>query len=178
MGNMNIETLLTIAFIQTFELRENITIDGPLICRCDIAIDSEDLVLIFRLASRDKTPEDFPGGIQGMLQIKSFTPLDPNNVMDATRWRVWQIAKAKQTVLMRRYDSVVKIATGLIDFHMEGTDQSYIIPVHIHDQEVAIVNALSGELDIVSKSGTSAHPNITPMAPIMFDFSSITLNLY
>ena len=176
---MNIENLIKIAFIQTFELRENMTVDGPLILKCDLAVDSEDMVLIFRLASQEKTPEDFPGGVQGMLQIKSFTPLDPNvAIMDPTRWKTWQIAKAKKTILMLRDDSVVKIATGLIDFHMEGTDQILIFPVHIHNQEVAIVNAMSGEQDIVSKLGTSAHLNITPMATIMFDFTSITLTLY
>ena len=169
MGNTNIETLILIAFVQTFELRENMTVDGPLILRCDLAIDSDDLVLIFRLASREKTPEDFPGGVQGMLQIKSFTPLDPNvAIMDPTRWKTWQIAKAKKTILMLRDDSVVKIATGLIEFHMEGTDQILIFPVHIHNKEVAVINSMSGEIDIISKSGTlHSHINITPMATIM-----------
>ena len=179
MGNMNIENLIKIAFIQTFELRENMTVDGPLIVRCDLAIDSEDLPLIFRLASRNKTPEDFPDGVRGMLQIKSFTPLDPNvAIMEPTRWKTWQIAKAKKTILMLRDDSVVKIATGLIEFHMEGTDQILIFPVHIHNQEVAIVKTMSGELDIVSKTGTGAHLNIMPLATIMFDFSLIMLTLY
>ncbi len=139
-------------------------------------------MLIFRLASGEKTPGDFPDGIQGMLQIKSFTPLDPKVAMDAARWRVWHIAKAKPTnLLMRGDNSVVKIATGLIDFHMEGTDQILCFPVHIHSTEVAIVNTMSGEVDIVSKSGTSSHLNLTPTVTIMFVISldnvDIVLNI-
>ena len=169
MGNMNIELSLMTAFVQTFELRENMTVDGPLIVRCDLAIDSEDLSLIFRLASRDKTPEDFPDGVRGMLQIKSFTPLDPNVAMDTWRWKMWEKAKTESSLITRRIGPIRKIATGLIDFHMEGTDQVLTFPVHIHDKEVAIVAAMSGEKDVVvSESGKSVHINIGPMSTIAF----------
>ena len=50
-----------------------------------------------------------------------------------------------------------------------GDDQVLTFPVHIHDKEVAIVAAMSGEKDVVvSESGKSVHINIGPMSTIAF----------
>ncbi|KJA26575.1 hypothetical protein HYPSUDRAFT_198853 [Hypholoma sublateritium FD-334 SS-4] len=86
MANIYIEIArLMQASTMTFGLHKKMILDRPLIVRCDIAIDAEDLPLIFRLACRKQTPEDFPDGVQGMVQIKTFTALDANVAMDARR---------------------------------------------------------------------------------------------
>ncbi len=99
MGNVTIDSLLIAAFVMTFGLHENMILDRPLIVRCDLSIDADDLPLIFRLAAGKQTPEDFPDGVQGMLQIKSFIPLDANVAMDARRWKIWQQAKMQNHLL-------------------------------------------------------------------------------
>ncbi len=143
MGNVIIDITLMEVFILTFGLHENMIVDRPLIVRCDLVIDAEDLPLIFRLASQKQTPEDFPGGVQGMLQIKSFTPLDPVVAMDAPRWRIWQQARKTKHPLDRTGTPVGKIATGLVDFHMEGTSQVLTLPLHIHSGAIESAAALS-----------------------------------
>lgn len=170
MGNVFIDVTLMEVFILTFGLHENMIVDRPLIVRCDLAIDAEDLPLIFRLASQKQTPEEFPDGVQGMLQIKSFTPLDPVVAMDAQRWRIWQQARKTKHPLDRTGTPVGKIATGLVDFHMEGTSQVLTLPLHIHSGAIESAAALSTGKDIVCPvapfTGEKVHLNVTPMVLI------------
>lgn len=167
MANIFTDIVLMETFVLTFGLHENMVVDRPLIVRCDLAIDAEDIPLIFRLASRKQTPEDYPGGVQGMLQIKSFTPLDPDVAMDARRWRIWE--QAKKTNHPLDHTAVGKNATGLIDFHMEGTNQVLTVPIHIHDGTVASATAMSTGTDVVCPvTGQKIHINITPMVNIGF----------
>ncbi len=132
----------------TFGLHENMILDRPLIVRCDLAIDVDDLPLIFRLAAGEKTPEEFPDGVQGMLQIKSFTPLDANVAMDNRRWNIWRQART-QNHLLDRNIPIGKNPTGLIDFHMEGTDQVLTSPFHILDGATNVATAFSRGKDIL-----------------------------
>ncbi len=119
-------------FVLTFGLHKNMITDRPFIVRCDLSIDSEDLSIISRLTCGQQTPENFPDGVQGMLQIKSFTPLDSSVAMDARRWKIWEQAKMKhhafQALNKKPPGPIGKNATGLIDFHMEGDRPSAHVP--------------------------------------------------
>ena len=174
MGNIYIETAFMQAFIMTFGLHEKTILDRPLIVRCDIAIDAEDLPLIFRIACRRQTPEDFPDGVQGMVQIKSFTALDANVAMDARRWKIWEEAKTKNHLLDRALP-VGKNAAGLIDFHMEGTDQVLTYPLHILDGAIDITAKMALGKDVVYPiTGQTVHMNFTDMVHIGFvNFNSL-----
>ena len=168
MGNVTIDSFLMAAFVLTFGLHENMILDQPLIVRCDLAIDAEDLPLIFRLAAGKQTPEDFPDGVQGMLQIKSFTPLDANVAMDARRWKIWQQAKM-QNHLLDWAAPVGKNATGLIDFHMEGTDQVLTFPFHVRNGATDVAASLAKGKDVVHPfNGQTVHLNLTSMTLVGF----------
>ena len=160
-SNLYLEIILMTAFILTFGLHKNMIVDRPLIVRCDLVIDAEDIPLIFRLASGKQTPEDFPDGVQGMIQIKSFTALDSDVAVDAQRRRIWEEAKKKGHLLGHKsYSSSAKNATGLIDFHMEGTDQVLTFPLHLHNEAVTIAARMAEGKDVVYPvTGQTVHMN-------------------
>ncbi|KJA26604.1 hypothetical protein HYPSUDRAFT_36318 [Hypholoma sublateritium FD-334 SS-4] len=130
-ANYNTECTLMYTFVLAFGLHKNMILDRPLIARCDLAVDPADMAIIFRLTSGEKTPEDYPDGVEGMLQVKYFTRLDSTVAIDAGRRKIWEQARLKNHVKQR--GPVGKSPTGLIDFHMEGTDQVVTIPLNIHD---------------------------------------------
>ena len=166
MGNIYIELELMEAFILTFGLHENMIVDRPLIVRCELVIDVDDIPLIFRLASGQQTPEDFPAGVQGMIQIKAFTPLDPTIAMDARRWKIWELAKTEKH-LLDRTTPLGKNATGLIDFHMEGTNQVLTVPMRIHTRALGVATRMAAGRDVVYPvTGQKVHLNFTPMVLI------------
>ena len=121
-------------FSIAFGLHNHIIRDKPLLARCDLAIDAADMSIIFSLMSGEQTPEDYPQGVKGMLQIKSFVALDPAVSIDARRRQIWEQARLKNIELQ---DGVVVYnVTGLIDFHLEGTDQVVTIPMNITDKAI------------------------------------------
>lgn len=132
MANPYIEHLIMMAFIRTFNLHEVMILDRPLIVRCDLAVDPVDMSLILRLMSGELWPFMFPKGVEGMIQIKSFEPLDSKVAIDDKRMEMWEEAKARPS--QREWGP--HNTTGLIDFHMEGTDQVVTLPINIHDPAV------------------------------------------
>lgn len=108
------------ACVLAYQLHEEpITVD-PLISRCDLAIDVANLSTIGQLLSRTNSPSDFPDGVQGMLQVKSFVPLNSNVAIDTGRRQLWEDSRRNTP------DRVV-----LIDFNMEGTSQVSTIALNI-----------------------------------------------
>ncbi len=105
-----------------------------------------------------------------MIQIKSFTPLDPNVAMDVQRQRIWEQAKTKGDLLARRILSRNNLdATGLIDFHMEGTDQVLTFPLHLNDEGFVFTTLISACHNLVSPvTGQMVRINATPMVSIGF----------
>lgn len=133
-ANVHIEFSLMDTFSLAFGFHKNMILDRPMIARCDLAIDASDLSIIHSLTSGQMTPNDYPNGVEGMLQIKSFIPLNPNVAIDAGRWKIWEQARVKNHRLQR--GPVGTTPTGLIDFHMEGTDQVITKPLNILDAAI------------------------------------------
>lgn len=130
-ANMFMEAFLMATFALAFGLHENMIVDRPLIARCDLAVDAADMSIIFNLTSGKQTPDDYPNGVEGMVQIKSFIPLDSAVAIDARRRKIWEQARMKNHRLQS--GPVGKNATVLIDFHMEGTDQVVTTPLSLFD---------------------------------------------
>lgn len=126
--------ILIDTFSIAFSLHEEKILDRPLIARCDLAVDAADMSIIFSLMSGKQTPGDYPDGVEGMLQIKSFIPLDSAVAIDAGRRKIWEQARAKNQELQN--NPVDDYPTGLIDFHLEGTGQVVTIPFDIPNSAI------------------------------------------
>ncbi len=70
----------------------------------------------------------------GMVQIKGMDKLDSDTAVDPRRMKIWEEARARPAHPAPGWGP--HNATGLIDFHMEGTDQVVIMPINIHDAAV------------------------------------------
>lgn len=146
-------------FCLAFRLSEKMILDRPLIARVDLAVDPADMSIIFSLTSGRQTPEDYPDGVEGMLQIKSFIPLNPDTAIDAGRRKIWEQARLKNHIWQS--GPVGKTPTGLIDFHMEGTDQIITIPLNIYDKAIELSRSVArGWLVEDPRTGMDVHvPN-------------------
>ncbi len=72
---------------------------------------------------------------------------------------------------------VGKNATGLIDFHMEGTDQVLTFPLNIYDTAVKCATEIAaGKDSVYPATGQTIHINITPMAVIGFVHFKLCFN--
>ena len=166
MGNTYLELALVETFVMLFKLHEKKILDRPLIARCDLVIDAEDIPLIYRLAAGQQTPEDFPDGVQGMIQIKALTPLDSNVAIDARRRKIWEQARTKNHIV-EQDRPVGRNPTGLIDFHMEGTSQVLTIPIHVHDGAIDCARGMiAGKDAICPATGETVHISGSPMVSI------------
>lgn len=134
-ADLHIECTLMYTFVLAFGLQDKMILDRPLIARCELAVDATDMTIVSRLVSGEQTPEDYPDGVEGMLQVKHFVQLDPNVATDDGRRKIWEQARLKNHAAQR--GPIGKNATGLIDYHMEGTDQVITIPLNIHDGAIA-----------------------------------------
>lgn len=130
-SNSYIMQLIMMAFIRKFDLHKKMILDRPLIVRCDLAVDPAELPLILRIMSGELWPFQFPKGVQGMVQIKGMDKLDSDIAVDTRRMKIWEEARARPAPGWAPHN-----ATGLIDFHMEGTDQVVIMPLNIHDAAI------------------------------------------
>lgn len=133
MANLHMECTIMYTFILAFGLDKNMILDRPMIARCDLAVDAVDMSIIFRLVSGEQTPDDYPDGVEGMLQVKYFTRLNPIIAIDPGRRKIWEQARLKNHII-HRSGPVGKYPTGLVDFHMEGTEQVVTIPLNIHEE--------------------------------------------
>ena len=160
-ADSHVELGLMDTFCLAFRLCEKMILDRPLIARVDLAVDPADMSTIFSLTSGKQTPEDYPDGVEGMLQIKSFVPLDPDTAIDAGRRKIWEQARLKNHIL--HPGPVGKTPTGLIDFHMEGTDQIITIPLNIYDKAIELSRSVArGCLVEDPRTGKDVHVPITP----------------
>lgn len=141
LADVYVELGLMDTFSLAFGLHNKMILDHPLIARVDLAVDAADLSIIFSLTSGKKTPDDYPDGVEGMLQIKSFIPLDPTVAVDAGRRKIWEQARLKNHI--RQNGPAGKTPTGLIDFHMEGTNQVITTPLHIYEQAIKVSAVLA-----------------------------------
>lgn len=133
------ELNLMSAFILTFRLHKRMILDRQLIVRCDLAIDAADLTIVFALIKGEQTPDgDYPSGVQGMIQVKSFELLDSDIAVDVGRPKIWEEAR-KTNHLLQSTGPIGKNATGLIDFHMGGTDQVITVPIKFYDQAIEAI---------------------------------------
>ncbi|KJA18482.1 hypothetical protein HYPSUDRAFT_218164 [Hypholoma sublateritium FD-334 SS-4] len=137
-ANHYIQYFMQLAFVLTYDLHKGMIVDRPLIVRCDLAVDAAQMVNISRLVSGELTLDDFPDGTEGMLQIKTFTPLDSSRAIDEGRMKLWQAAVTGQSE-----GGASRNTVGIVDFHMEGTDQVSSVTLHIHD--AAVQEAKSGK---------------------------------
>lgn len=148
---------MQLAFVLTYDLHKEMIVDRPLIVRCDLAVDAAQMVHIHRLVSGELTPDDFPDGTEGMLQIKSFTPLDSNYAMDEGRTKLWQNAVAQQSE-----GGATRNTVGIVDLHMEGTDQVNSFTLCIHDAAVQEAKAGKG---FVRTSALTQQSQTIPLTP-------------
>lgn len=133
-SNSYIMQLIMMAFVRTFNLHEKMILDKPLIVRCDLAVDPVELPIILRIICGEVWPFQFPKGVQGMVQIKGMDKLDSDTAVDTRRMKIWEEARTRPAHPAPGWGP--HNATGLIDFHMEGTDQVVIMPINIHDAAV------------------------------------------
>ena len=145
-ANLHIEWTLMYTFVLCFALQEYMILDQPLVARCDLAVDAADLSIIDRLVSGEQTPEDYPDGVEGMVQIKYFTHFEPWIPVDAGRRKIWEQARHQNHIIQR--GPIGKNATGLIDYHMEGTDQVITIPMNIHDGAIRCSHDFENGVDL------------------------------
>ncbi|KJA26598.1 hypothetical protein HYPSUDRAFT_213177 [Hypholoma sublateritium FD-334 SS-4] len=155
------ELTLMSTFAFTFGLHKKMILDRPLIMQCDLAVDAADMSIIFSLTSGKQTPDDYPDGVEGMLQLKWFSPLDPAVVIDPGRRKIWEEARAKNHV--KRRAPIGKYVTGLIDFHMEGTDQVITMPLNIADQAIALSRMVAG--GVCAQDPVLRHEINVPFSP-------------
>ena len=158
-ADIHIEFSLMDTFCLAFGLHKNMILDRPMIARCDLAVDASDLAIIHSLTSGQMTPDDYPHGVEGMLQIKSFIPLDPNVAIDAGRWKIWEQARMKNHRLQK--GPIGETPTGLIDFYMEGTNQVITKPLNILDIAIVGSRIMSGGLHVEHPSGKGLHVPIS-----------------
>ncbi len=76
-----------------------------------------------------------------MLQMKLMTVLDPSVAIDSGREKIWKDAKREAFLRSGHFKLPTVnlgpiLAVGLVDFHLEGTDQVITLPLPI--QEVAV----------------------------------------
>ncbi|KJA26606.1 hypothetical protein HYPSUDRAFT_198876 [Hypholoma sublateritium FD-334 SS-4] len=90
-------SMLTDTFSLAFDFHNKIILDRPLIMQCDLVVDAADLSIIFSLTSGKQTPDDYPDGVEGMIQLKTFIPLDPTVAIDAGRRKIWEQARLRMT---------------------------------------------------------------------------------
>ena len=133
-------TILPQAFITAVGVYKEFTRNNLYIARCDLSIEP-DLDIVASLVRRERLVSDFPNGVEGMLQMKLMTVLDPSVAIDSGREKIW--ADAKREAFLRSGHFKLPtvnlgpiLAVGLVDFHLEGTDQVITLPLPI--QEVAV----------------------------------------
>ncbi len=129
-------------FATAFHLYIEKILDRPMIARCDLVVDAADMSIIFALVSGKQTPEDYPDGVEGMVQIKSFIPFYSSGDLNAGHQKIWEqlhpiINQALET------DSLSKTPIGLLDFCLEGTEQVITIPVTVPDNSIESSRSLS-----------------------------------
>ena len=164
---MFMEAFLMATFAVAFGLHSKMIVDRPFIARCDLAIDAADMSIIFNLTSGKQTPNDYPNGVEGMVQIKSFIPLDSATAIDARRRKIWEEARVKNHRLQP--GPVGKNAAALIDFHMEGTDQVVTIPLNLYDMLLENTKCMSTGVYIEHPtSGEEMHLPLLPNMSIGF----------
>ncbi|KJA26602.1 hypothetical protein HYPSUDRAFT_36315 [Hypholoma sublateritium FD-334 SS-4] len=144
--NLHIEWTLMYTFVLAFGLQDRMILDRPLIARCELAVDAVDISIISRLTSGEQTPEDYPDGVEGMLQVKHFAQLEAAVAIDAGRRKIWEHARRRNHIIQR--GPIGKNATGLIDYHMEGTDQVITIPLNIHDGAITVSRTMAEGVEI------------------------------
>ncbi|KJA26607.1 hypothetical protein HYPSUDRAFT_198877 [Hypholoma sublateritium FD-334 SS-4] len=164
-ANHDAEFTLMYAFVLAFDLQKNMVLDRPLVACCDLAVDAADLAIIFRLTSGEETPEDYPDGVEGMLQVKHFIPLDSNVAIDVGRRKIWEQARLKNHI--KQCGPIGEYPAGLIDFHMEGTDQVVTIPLNIYDEAMMFSLVVANGAYVEVPDGKEIHMPFTPRAPIM-----------
>ena len=128
-------------FAVAFRLHAKKILDRPMIVRCDLAVDAADMSIIFSLTSGKQTPKDYPNGVEGMVQIKSFIPFYSTAAIDAGRRKIWEQTRLNNREL--EIDLLGRKPIGLIDFHLEGTDQVITIPFTIPDDSIKTGHSIS-----------------------------------
>lgn len=179
MSNPFFQFTLMYTFAFAFDLHKKKILDRPLIMQCDLAVDAADMSIIFSLTSGKQTPEDYPNGVEGMLQFKWFSPLDSAIAIDPGRRKIWEHARAKNHNKQR--GPIDNTVTGLIDFHMEGTDQVITMPLNIDDNAIECSRIISGGVyaqDPVSSRLQEVHVPFTPRLAIGFVNAILTLSTY
>ncbi|KJA26124.1 hypothetical protein HYPSUDRAFT_199336 [Hypholoma sublateritium FD-334 SS-4] len=156
------------AFITAVGVDKEFTRNNLYIARCDLSIEP-DLDVVSSLARRERLVSDFPNGVEGMLQMKLITLLDPSVAIDSGREKIWE--DAKRDAFLRsghfRLPTVNLgpiLAVGLVDFHMEGTDQVITLPLPV--QEKALYMARWGSDRFIYEDDTfpSGHGEIPLLA--------------
>lgn len=150
---------MQLAFVLTYDLHKEMIVDRPLIVRCDLAVDAAQMVNITRLVSGELTLDDFPDGTEGMLQIKTFTSLDSSRAIDEGRMKLWQAAV---NVMQQSEGGTIRNTVGIVDFHMEGTDQVSSFTLHIHDAAVQEARAGKGYTMVSALTHRSQTIPLTP----------------
>ncbi|KAF9474260.1 hypothetical protein BDN70DRAFT_884996 [Pholiota conissans] len=130
---------LQVPFVLAFDLRKNPILDQPLIARCDVQIEPSDMTYIMSLAFGRMSPAELAKGTEGMLQVKTFIPLDAEKAIDITRMEVW-----KNTKYPNKERGFAGNPTVLVDFHMKGTKQTITYGLVIEDSAIERVKAGAG----------------------------------
>ena len=112
------------------------------IARCDLSIEP-DFTVVTGLSRRTRSVSDYPNGVQGMLQMKPMILLDPSVAIDSGREKIWE--DAKKAAFMRSSHFKLPtvnmgpiIAVGLVDFHIEGTEQVITLPLPIQEMALSL----------------------------------------
>ena len=158
------------AFICDFGLLEKPIIGKPFIARCDVTIQPSDITIPLRLMLGQIHRTDLTT-IEGLIHIKTFIPLDATDVMDGTRWQLWENVR-KENAQLGYYNSPI----ALIDFHTNDSEQSITSSVVIQQEAIDRVKEGVGfEVESAILPGRSSIP-LSSTACIeyvtLFSFSS------
>ena len=147
MANPFLVAFLQVAFASQFNLAEDSEvlkfIDKPFIARCEVSIHPTDKAFMLKLATGTISKEELEKGCEGMLQLKSFTPLnfekDGTKAVRALRLEIWKEAKRRVAEDGDPYTPV-----ALVDFVLRGEKVGIPFAVEISEDSGAAMLAGRG----------------------------------
>ncbi|KAJ7277368.1 hypothetical protein C8J57DRAFT_1021447, partial [Mycena rebaudengoi] len=154
-ANPILDMVLQECFILDFDLLRRPRLDKPFMARIDIALEPANITdfgaIFFGQSPVGET-------MQGMVQVKGFTPGTPGMMRDlAPRCKeMWREARAQADTDGFRRDSI-----GLVEIANSGTDNSLTLPIHIHASTLKTVE----QGKVLGFSFTSAITGNTTILP-------------